>query len=366
MSSPSVHRVPERFREWVEPLDAARPISVLCHNDVDGLAAGALLTRALRRRGFTVVVETTGKGEHAWHPAVRERLQRAAPQALLVADLGSRAEPVLPGVPTLLIDHHRPDGLPPDAVLLSGYGSDPVPTSGLLAYWACAAIAPIDDLDWIAAISLLGDIGDDAPFAILDEARRRWKITPLRDATALLNAPRRSAAGDARPALDLLLRARDPREVTRGDHPEVARLKAAKAEVNAAFAAAKQASPRFSGTVAMIWIHSACQVHPLIAQIWRTWLATYIVMAVNSGYLPGRVNFSVRAGKGTNVLEFLREHAPAEAGDAYGHGHDQASGGSLPYAQWNELAQGLGFGPDMLVDVPHAASPAQPSSPGAP
>ena len=351
LSTALMQRAPDRFREWVAPLDPARPVAVLCHNDGDGLAAGALLARTLRRGGFTVVVETTAKGEHAWHPAIRERLQRAAPQALLVADLGSRAEPVLADVPTLLIDHHRPDGLPPDAELLSGYGVEPVPTSGLLAYWACAGLAPVDDLDWIAAISLLSDIGNDAPFDLLNQARQRWKITPLRDATSLLNAPRRSAGGDARPALDLLLRARDPREITRGDHPEVALLKAAKAEVNAAFAAAKQASPRFSGKVAMVRMHSACQVHPLIAQIWRTRLPAHIVMAVNTGYLPGRVNFSARAGRETNVLAFLRDHAPADAGDAYGHGHDQASGGSLPYASWNAFARELGFGLDMLVDL---------------
>jgi single-stranded-DNA-specific exonuclease len=100
-------------------------------------------------------------------------------------------------------------------------------------------------------------------------------------------------------------------------------------------------------------MHSPCQVHPLIAQIWRTRLPAYLVMAVNTGYLPGRVNFSARAGKETNVLAFLRDHAPPDAGDAYGHGHDQASGGSLSYVAWNTFARGLGFGPEMQVDVPH-------------
>jgi single-stranded-DNA-specific exonuclease len=74
------------------------------------------------------------------------------------------------------------------------------------------------------------------------------------------------------------------------------------------------------------------------------------VMAVNTGYLPDRVNFSVRAADGANVLEFLRDHAPADAGDAYGHGHDQASGGSLTFAAWNEFAAGLGFGLEMLAE----------------
>ena len=93
-----------------------------------------------------------------------QRLARHDPQALLVADLGSRGRPILEGVPTLLIDHHRPDGVPPGATLITGYGREPTPTSGLLAYWAAGAVADVDDLLWIAAISLLSDLGDDAPF----------------------------------------------------------------------------------------------------------------------------------------------------------------------------------------------------------
>ncbi len=116
-----------------------------------------------------------------------------------LADLGSRAQSILPGIPMLLIDHHRPAGIPPGAELITGYDEEPTPTSGLLAYWCGQGVVAIDDLDWIAAISLLSDIGDHAPFAVLAGAKQRWKITPLRDATTLLNAPRRSASGDARP-----------------------------------------------------------------------------------------------------------------------------------------------------------------------
>ena len=179
----------DRFRRFAAGLVPGRPVAVLCHSDADGLAAGAILARALRRAGHAVAVEVTGKGEDAWRSAVADRLARHAPQALLVADLGSRDRPVLGGVPTLLIDHHRPDGVPPGATLITGYGREPTPTSGLLAYRAAGAIAEVDDLLWIAAVSLLSDLGDDAPFAELEEARRRYKITPLREATSLLNAP---------------------------------------------------------------------------------------------------------------------------------------------------------------------------------
>lgn len=330
------------FADWLAAHPG--PVAVLCHSDGDGLTAGAILTLALRRAGRAVAVEVTGKGGGAWSPGTAEKLAAHRPAALVVADLGCRAEPVLPGVPTCFIDHHRPTGVPPGALLVSGYGHDPTPTSGLLA-WECAkGVAAVDDLDWLAAISLLSDLGDSAPFSLLTEVRQRHKITHLRDATALLNAPRRSATGDARPALELLLKAAGPKDVTAGDFPEVAALKAAKAEVAAAFAEAKKAAPRIVGDLALVRVHSPCQVHPMVAQIWRTRLPKQIVMVANSGYLPGRVNFSMRTASGANILDFLRENAPPDAGPDYGNGHDQAAGGSLPVAVWNRFIQSLGFG----------------------
>ncbi len=349
MPTPFVQNIQARFRAFIDQLDRSSSVAVLCHSDADGIAAGAILARTLQLLGYHVVVETTGKGENAWSVSVADRLSQSKPSALIVTDLGSRAQPIL-DVPTLLIDHHRPLGTPPRGELLTGYGEEPTPTSGLLAYWCGQAVASVDDLLWIAAISLLSDIGDNAPFGELAEAKQRYKATPLRDATTLLNAPRRSATGDTRPALNLLLKANDPRDVTKGDEPEVAQIKAAKTEVNQAFAEAKKASPKFSDDVAMIRIDTPCQIHPLIAQIWRTRLPKYIVMGVNTGYLPELVNFSARSGRNVNVLEFLKQHAPINPGEWYGNGHDQASGGALRYAVWNEFAEGLGFGPEMLVD----------------
>src|SRR4051812_40650973 len=150
----------DRFRRFAAGLVPGRMVALLCHSDADGLAAGAILARALRRAGHAVAVESTGKGEDAWATAVAGRPAPHEPQALLVADLGSRDPPLLHRGPTLLIDHHRPDGVAPGATLLTGYGREPTPTSGLLAYRAAGAIAEVDDLLWIAAISLLSDLGD--------------------------------------------------------------------------------------------------------------------------------------------------------------------------------------------------------------
>ena len=108
-------------------------------------------------------------------------------------------------------------------------------------------------------------------------------------------------------------------------------------------AAAKKAAPKFSGNVALVRVHSRCQVHPVIAQIWRTRLPKYIVIVANDRYLPDRVNFSMRTSADTNLLDFLGAIDLGEGEGSYARGHDQATGGSLPVARWNLLLSKLGF-----------------------
>ncbi len=114
------------FVDWVETLPDGRAtrVQILCDSDADGLPAGALLVRTFRAAGFgEVSAEARRKGESAWGAEVLERLRGYAPGALVVADLGSRDGDLLPGVPTLLLDHHCPIGKPDGALLLTGYGT---------------------------------------------------------------------------------------------------------------------------------------------------------------------------------------------------------------------------------------------------
>lgn len=342
------------------PKGTATDIHILTDADADGLPAGALLLRALHAAGYPrVTVETRGKFENAWMPAVHERLRARAPECLLIADLGTRPDVLLPGVPTLLIDHHAPFGVPPGATLLTSYGTEPTATTGLLALWCAQAVAPAlaGDLQWMAGISLLSDLGDKAPFAELAESKKRFGVTALKDLTSLLNAPRRTAVGDASPAMRLLLRAESPKQALATSSPELAALRAAKVEVGAALATARKAPPRFStkwrkelgADMIAVRIDTPCQVHPLVAQIWRPRFPKAVVFGVNVGFRPGFVHFAGRAPKTVNLVQFLRAHTPAGADGTFGGGHDQASGGALPVALWNPFAEEMGWGPELQV-----------------
>lgn len=347
-------------------------IHILTDSDADGLPAAAILERALHLAGYTSVTSAVRlKTESAWTPAVLDRLRAQVPEALFILDLGARPEPLLPGVPTLLLDHHKPLGIPPGATLLTAYretaaGEDAkeIPTTGLMAYRCAEALIPeqAPQLLWLAGISLLSDLGDKAPFPELALAKKQATAAALRDSTSLLNAPRRSATGDASAALALLLRTSSPKDLLHSTDPELVALReqllASKAEVGEALAAARKLPPRFSSAVrdelgadlVAIRMHTPCQVHPLVAQQWRARFPKSVIFGVNTGFRPGWVHFSGRAPAGINLIHFLHAHRPPEADGHYGSGHDQAAGGALPTPVWNRFATEIGLGPDMQVN----------------
>ncbi|MFS0770821.1 hypothetical protein [Sphingomonas sp. 1P08PE] len=226
---------------------------------------------------------------------------------------------------------------------ISGNGLDPEPTSALLAWWAAGALGDQSDLLWLAAVGLIGDMADGLGFPELADAQARWGKTALRDATSLINAPRRTAEANAGPALRLLLDADGPKRITKGDDADARALHAAKAEVRTAMDEGKRVPPLVVGDVALIRLDSPCQIHPLIAQQWRGRLKDKIVIAANRGYRPGWVHFAARSASGRDLIAFLAAHRPAGADGRYGNGHAQATGGALPIAVWNEFIAGLGL-----------------------
>lgn len=312
--------------------------AVLAHSDVDGLCSAAILARGLQTRGHTVLVEITRKGESAWSEGVSDRLAALQPERLIVADLGIRPRPVLPHTPTVFIDHHRPLGVPPDSVVISGYGVEPTPTSGILALRYAGADT---DLEWLTAMSAIADMADEAAFPEVVRGLQRFRRADLQRCVSLLNAPRRSATGDATKAFALLVRADGPQDLLRGAAGDY--LRGVRAEVNAELAVARRVPPVFAGRFALLKVNSPCQVHPLVAQAWRGRLHNNIVIAANFGYLPGRVNFAVRTALDINLIGLLSEHAPESAGEEFAQGHDKATGGSLTLEAWSEFSRSLGF-----------------------
>lgn len=339
----------QAFGEAIESF-GREPAQILAHHDADGLSSAAILARALRAAGRRVAIRIVGHGENPWSEEIRAELERSSSGGLIVVDLGVRSGVLRAGTPTVVLDHHVPQGTPAGAVVISGFGMSPTPTSSLLAYRCASALADFDDLLWLAALGIVGDAAEGYGFPEMAQARARHGATLLRAAAALINQPRRSSSGDARPALSLLLKANDPREILSGEHPETAHLIAARDEVRSELARVRRTAPRVAGRVALIRFASTCQIHPLIAQMWSTRMKGRIVVAANTGFRPGWVHFAVRTAEDVDLVQFLRERAAPGADAHYGGGHRQASGGALRLGQWDDFVRELGFGPGMEVE----------------
>ncbi len=127
----------------------------------------------------------------------------------------------------------------------------------------------MSDLDWIAAIGTLSDLGDKAPFDLLTTAKRKYTAKYLKEGTALVNASRRAAHYQPEAAAIALLSHSDPKSLVNSTSPEVEQLRQAREEVKQALAEARKVAPVFAGKVALLRLNSPCQIHPLIAQSWR-------------------------------------------------------------------------------------------------
>jgi single-stranded-DNA-specific exonuclease len=333
----------------------ARPL-VACHNDADGLSAGAIMLRVLSRAGLEPEARIVGRGENAYSAAFAAEIAARRPGGLVIADLGVSAQPPGDVTPTVVIDHHVPTGRPAGALVVSGIDDDPIPTSSLLAYRCAEAAGLADDLLWLAALGIIGDMAESAGFPEMEAARRAYGVTSLRNAASLINAPRRTGSGNASPALSLLLQATGPKQALDGSLPETQALLDAKREVQDALAAARRTPPKIAGDVAIVMFSSPCQVHPLIAQQWRGRLKDRIVIAANAGFRPGYVHFAARTALDVDLIEFFAAHRPPGADEQYGSGHRAASGGALPFDIWNGFVRLLGFGRELEAPAGRVAA----------
>jgi single-stranded-DNA-specific exonuclease len=340
----------QEFRSYLDGLPSSGSIAILCDGDVDGLGAGVTLAHCLERTGVEpsrIVNLHVPKGGNAYTQEVKAKVDAVKPSALCILDLGVRDFELAPGVPKLMIDHHRPKGSPQDSTVICGYDWEPPPTSSLLTYLLCSEVVDLQDVGWKAAIGNAGDLGPEyAPFSAMARAVTKKAFD---EAKSLINSAKRSSDPDlAIPiAFRLLHRAQTPKELLKDDSAEAKTLRALQAEVKEEFAHARRLAPKFSKTqpIALFRFSSPARVHPLLAQSWRLRLPKFVVMAANDGFVEGRVNFSMRTAADINILDLLEKYGEELGIDEpeYGLGHNQASGGSLKREMFERLLEKMGF-----------------------
>lgn len=314
--------------------------------DADGLASAVLWQRCLERLGRTRLRRLVAmRDRNLWFGDYDQELMQLAPESLYVLDLGCQTRVLPPGAPTCVIDHHAFQPPAPGTVLLSSYEwNQPAPTAWLM-YHLASALVDMGDLDWIAVVGTEGDLGPSAPFDIMATMKGRHRRKDLAETVALINAIRRSSNPRPELAAEALLLHPNPRALVESSQSCVQALREAREEVKVEMARAKTAAPRFAGQVALVELDSPCQVHPVIAQIWRGRLKNYYVIVANHEALPGQVSFSARSTAPMKVLDLLRSLPEYTGKSGFGQGHDHASGGSLDPESWSRLLSHLGFEP---------------------
>ncbi|KAL8670697.1 MAG: hypothetical protein Q9168_004785 [Polycauliona sp. 1 TL-2023] len=200
-----------------------------------------------------------------------------------------------------------------------------------------------------------GDLGNtlkwNPPFPDMKEVFKTHTKKAINDAVSLLNAPRRTSKFDVVSAWTALLSASSPKEILTNP-----RLLSARAEINEEVERQTHTAPKFSkdGKIAVFRIHSAAQVHPVIATRWAGFLKSSkleIVLVANTGYLPDKVNFSCRIARcarnrdpPVNIISSLKAVADLDTtdlvermGESFARGHKEASGGIIPAKEFEEL-----------------------------
>ncbi len=328
-------------------------LTLVFHGDADGATAAVLLAETLAAGGAPEpLLLPPGKGENCFTDSFRARLAAVSPAAVVVLDMGSRPQPITPQ-PLLVIDHHAVEGAPPGAILVTGHRTlgFSLPAAELVRLVA-EGMAGFDAprAQWLAAVGVSADAGSGAPAASLQQAKSRYTARVISRAAALVNAPRRAAAHDVMAAVRALQAAESPTQLVDLAIPEAKQLEVYRQEVAAELRRVRHTAPLFAGGVALLRFASPCLVHALLAAAWARRLAGYVVMAANIGYLPGRVNFAVRAHDRVDLLALLRGlEFDRDEQDEYAHGHPTATGGSLSVPSFNDMLAALGFGQEALV-----------------
>lgn len=158
----------KEIREGINHLRAAgSQVTLVHHNDADGLTSAAVLETALARAGFSVqriCIERV-------HPPIIARIHSESPSTIFYVDLGAQAAPEISGAnqgrrTTLILDHHHPNQ-PTDPKVLNiateffGLSGDMDISASTAAYLFALELDESNrDLAYIAVLGAVGDEHD--------------------------------------------------------------------------------------------------------------------------------------------------------------------------------------------------------------
>ena len=345
-----------RFQEFCDRA-AGRPVAVACRDDAAGLAAGEMARRWLAEHGYgAVTLLTPGKAELLTGSLLAARARQAGAGAVLALDLGASDEAAAPDCPTLQIDVHRhdPDLIAPVIEPLSPRTARP---AAVVLYELLAALGPVTDLAWLAAVAAeAGHPKADPPPP--QRGDRPYTRTAAREVQVLLSSGCRDREPAVREALALLARSDGPEGFLADESSDMERLRSARVAVMQALGEWSHQRPYFMWRVALAPVASPARIEDILAAMWARQLPRYMIVAANSGYVPGKVHLVARSDSPErDLLRLLDKTAPEGIARPFALGRPDYVEAVLPTDAWQRMLAAMRF------RAPHKLIPHLPQQP---
>ncbi|WRT63865.1 uncharacterized protein IL334_000790 [Kwoniella shivajii] len=390
----------EEARDFIRDIVSnKRSVLIVPDKDADGLSAGTILYQTLIHMNHPpslISVHHLTKGNNVHSDFERNLMDSSGAEKVVVLDQGSRpGRSIVPPLPNqkgkrvLVVDHHMSDEWPEGSQVLTACRSSPIATAALLTYLLLRDLHPKvhEEEAWRAVVGVIGDLGTSVPKwgtgpwpSELGSVFKKLGSKSFSEAVSGVNAPRRTAEYNVPKAWDIMLNSKTPWDLASN-----AFLKLCKMDVGDETAKWARTPPRFSkdGRVAVCTIHTAFQIHPVIATRWSGTLGRkssklLMVMCANTGFhADQKVSFSCRIasnlrslpeGQQPNLIALLNEYADnipgfrERVGGDYARGHKEATGGIIAKAEYNLLLEEMGV-PQPGTTVKSENNGSSPSSP---
>jgi single-stranded DNA-specific DHH superfamily exonuclease len=328
--------ISKEFEKEIKDIKRDDKVLILTHVDSDGVSSGAILYKVLKSIGYiNLDIIFPGKGENGYSEGVKNKIKEKNPDYLFILDLGSYETNFDNVKKIILIDHHRPEGVPNDGVLFSSFPPPPYISTSYLTFLILKKMN-LNPKDYIGLIGQVGDYGTEYEAPKIDELFKKYKKKEISYVSSLVNSARRVKYFDIETSLNYLIESENFSDLL-VDSENKKRLIEYKEIVKNDIDKWKKTKPKFIKNVAIIEINSQNLIHPVIAQIWRNVLEKYIIICANFGYIEGKVSFSMRTSLNISLLDFLRNFLEPSIEEDLGFGHERATGGIVSIEKWNEF-----------------------------
>lgn len=329
-------RLINSFNEQISRVNKNDNILILTHVDSDGVSSGAVLYKVLKENDYkNIKIIYPGKGKNGFSENIINKIKTIQPDFLFLMDLGSYPIKLDDIKKIIIIDHHKPEGIPENGILFTSFPPPPYISTSYLTYLLLNE-NKFNPKDYLGLVGEIGDYGLELDLPYFKEIINKYKKKNLSYVSSLVNSARRVKEFDIDTSLKYLIESEKFEDLLI-DSELKKKLIYYREIIKKDVDKWKKTKPKFIKNIAIIEIDSENLIHPIIAQIWKNILDKYIVICTNSGYIKNKISFSMRTSLDISLISFLRRYLNPSIEEDLGFGHERATGGIVTIDKWINL-----------------------------